>query len=142
MFDAALYRQLAARPGNLFCSPYSIAAALAMLEAGAGGATRTELQTVLGSPDPVDKYGALGRELKKRSQPTPVQLNHLKYMEGATPDIFGCHLSVANALWCQNGYPVNPDFVAALQPKLDAELDEVVFKGAPADPVAPLNSWV
>jgi len=53
MFDAALYRRLAATPGNLFCSPYSIASALALLEAGAGGATRTELQAVLGSPDPV-----------------------------------------------------------------------------------------
>ncbi len=141
MFDAELYRRLAAAPGNLFCSPYSIASALAMLEAGAGGATRTELQTVLGSPDPVEKYGALGRELSKRSQPTPVQLNHLKYMEGATPDIFGCHLSVANALWRQKGYPVHPDFVAALQSKLGAELGEVDFQGAPALAVKAINAW-
>jgi len=142
MFDTALYRQLACRSGNLFCSPYSIASALAMLGAGAGGATRKELETVLGDADPVEKYGALGRELAKRSQPTPLQLSHLRYMEGATPDVFGCHLIVANALWRQKGYAVNPDYVAALQSKLGAEIGEADFQGAPADAARAINAWV
>ena len=70
MFDIDLYRRLSAAPGNLFFSPYSIGAALALVHAGANGATKKELETALGQADPVGTYGALGRELASRSQPT------------------------------------------------------------------------
>ncbi len=40
MIDADLYRLLAATPGNVFFSPYSIAAALSMVHAGAAGKTK------------------------------------------------------------------------------------------------------
>jgi serpin B len=56
MLDANLYRLLAEKPGNLFFSPYSIAAALSMVHAGAAGKTRDEFSNLLGSAD----YGALG----------------------------------------------------------------------------------
>lgn len=136
--EVDLYRRLASAPGNLFFSPYGIAAALSMVRAGAAGKTKDELDRALGATD----YGALGRELAKRSQPTPVQLNHLKYMEGATPDIFGCHLTVANALWRQKGYPVKPEFVEKLKSGMGAEVGEADFKGAPADAARAVNAWV
>jgi len=136
--DVELYRRLASAPGNLFFSPYSIAAALSMVRAGAAGKTKDELDRALGATD----YGALGRELAKRSQPTPVQLNHLKYMPGASPDVFGCHLTVANALWRQKGYPVKPDFVERLKTGMGAEVGEVDFTGAPAEAARAVNAWV
>src|SRR5579862_5480502 len=141
MFATALYRQLALSPGNLFCSPYSIGSALAMLEAGAGGATRTELRAALGQADPVETYAGLARELARRSQPTPVQLSHLKYMEGATPDVFGCRLIVANSLWRQTGYAVEQNFVTTLRSKLGVDIGEVDFRGAPAEAARAINAW-
>ena len=42
--------------------------------------------------DELVDYGALGKELARRSELTPAQKNHLQYMEGALPDAFGCHL--------------------------------------------------
>ncbi|MBV8878606.1 MAG: hypothetical protein JO332_01460, partial [Planctomycetaceae bacterium] len=137
MLDADLYRKLAATPGNLFFSPYSIAAALAMVRAGAAGKTRAEFDQVLGGVD----YGALGKELARRSEPTPAQQNHLKYMEGAAPDVFGCHLTVANALWRQKGYPVKPEYVAALKSGMGAEIGEADFQGAKAAAVKAINDW-
>lgn len=137
MLDADLYRLLAAKPGNLFFSPYSIGAALAMVRAGSAGSTKSEFEKVLG---PVD-YGALGKELAGRSEPTLQQKNHLKYMEGATPDVFGCHLTVANALWRQKGYPVKPEYVAALKSGMGAEIGEADFQNAKAEAARAINAW-
>jgi len=137
MFDASLYRLLAEKPGNLFFSPYSIAAALSMVRAGAAGKTKEEFAKVLGSVD----YGALGKELARRSEPTPVQLNHLKYIEGVTPDIYACHLTVANALWRQKGYPMQPAYVEALRSGMGADIGEVDFRGARKAAVQAINDW-
>ena len=137
MFDASLYRLLAEKPGNLFFSPYSIAAALAMVRAGAAGKTRGEFDQVLGAVD----YGALGKELARRSELTPTQKNHLQYMPEATPEAFGCHLTVANALWRQKGYPVKPDYVDALKSGMGAEIGEADFQGAKAAAVRAINDW-
>lgn len=137
MLDADLYRKLAATPGNLFFSPYSIAAALAMVRAGAAGKTKGEFDQVLGAVD----YGALGRELAKRSELTPQQQNLLKYSPEMSASDFGCHLTVANALWRQKGYPVNPDYVAALKSGMGAEVGEADFQGAKPAAVKAINDW-
>jgi serpin B len=141
MFDAALYRLLARQPGNLFFSPYSIAAALAMVHAGAGGRTRKELEDTLGDADPVATYGRLGRELARRSEPSAREKNLLEGMEGVPPDTFGCHLSVASAMWRQKGYAVRPEFAETLGSRLGAELGEADFSGAPAEAVKAVNAW-
>ncbi len=48
---AGLYDALAAKPGNLVLSPYSVAAALAMAVNGAEGETAEEMQDVLSIAD-------------------------------------------------------------------------------------------
>jgi serpin B len=141
MFELDLYRRLAAQPGNLFFSPYSIGAALALVHAGAEGATRKELETALGQADPVATFGALARELASRSQPTPREKSHLEWMKDAPPDTFGCHLSTANAMWRQAGYPVRPEFVETLRTRLGAEVREADFQGARAAAVKAVNAW-
>jgi len=141
MFDIDLYRRLSAAPGNLFFSPYSIGAALALVHAGANGATKKELETALGQADPVGTYGALGRELASRSQPTAREKSHLEWLKDAPPDTFGCHLSVANAMWRQTGYAVKPEFLETLRSRLGADAREADFRGAPAEAVNAVNAW-
>jgi serpin B len=141
MFENELYRRLAVPPGNLFFSPYSIAAALALVHAGAEGATRKELETTLGQADPVEAFGALGRELASRSQPTLREKSHLEWIKDAPPDTFGCHLSVANAMWRQSGYAVHPAFVETLRSRLGADVREADFQRAPAEAVKAVNAW-
>lgn len=141
MFEFGLYKGLAATPGNLFFSPYSVAAALSLAHAGAAGATRKELETTLGQADPVETYGALGRELARRSEPTQREKNSLQWMKDAPADTFGCHLSVANAMWRQSGYPVEAAFVDTLKNRLGAEVREADFQRAPAEAVKAVNAW-
>jgi len=62
-------------------------------------------------------------------------------MPGATPDAFGCHLTVANALWRQKGYPVKPEYVDALKRGMQAEIGEADFQGAKAQAVQAINAW-
>src|SRR5262245_15192442 len=47
-FDVALYRELAREPGNQFVSPYSLAAAFALVYPGARGETAREIAGVIG----------------------------------------------------------------------------------------------
>ena len=47
-FGLSLYKHRSATPENLLFSPYSISIALAMLQVGAGGATRREIEAAIG----------------------------------------------------------------------------------------------
>jgi serpin B len=145
-FSVALFHELAkAAPGNLFFSPYSVSTALAMVQAGASGRTREEIETALGYPGAgdalIEQAGKRALELAGRSAPTASEKNRLSRAEGVTPDSFGCHLSCANAIWHQTGYPVEAAFVEALRRRLGAEVRDVDFAKAPAEAVKIVNDW-
>ena len=107
-FACDLYAQLRNSPGNLFFSPYSISTALAMTYAGARGNTESQMTKVLhfgkGQPELHAAFGALQRQL----QPTQGQS--------------GIELSVANALWGQQGHPFLPAFLQVGQVEYQASL--------------------
>lgn len=125
-----LYRELLTTPGNLFFSPFGIASALVMTQAGAAGTTRRQIEEVLhcaGAGDTlVEDVGALTRE----------------YRGLARVEHQALHLSVANALWVQTRYPVRPAYVASLSEGLGAEVRDVDFDGCPAEVVRTVNAWI
>jgi len=116
---------------------------MTMVQAGASGATRGEIETALGFPGAgdalIESAGKLSRELASRSEPTKYEKNLL---EDAPPDSFGCHLAPANAIWHQKGYPVQAAFVDSLRSRLGAEVQGVDFAGAMDDAVKTVNAWV
>jgi serpin B len=141
-FAAALYPLLLAEPGNAIFSPYSIAAALTIVQAGASGPAREEIEAALGQPGAGDRLiegsGELARELAARSEPTPFE-KHM--VEGNAPaDAFGC-LSWANAIWHQTGYPIRAEFVDALENTLGAELRDADFTGDLELARQKVNAW-
>src|SRR5438477_10183222 len=81
-FAIDLYRQLDTQPGNLFFSPLSVRAALAMTAAGAKGKTLDEMQNVLRLND----HQAIGQMLRELAR-EPEQ-NDAKLI-----------LRIANAVW-------------------------------------------
>ena len=91
-FAIDLYHQLDEQPGNLFFSPLSVRAALAMTSAGAKGQTLAEMQQVLGvrAANPHETMGALLRDLAAQSP------------KDERPKLV---LNIANALWAQQRYP-------------------------------------
>src|SRR3954463_7353917 len=97
-FATRLYEKLAGNQAgkNLFLSPFSIRVALALCAVGARGETRRVLADLIGAPESVEEQNRQYARLLKSLQGRPMQL------------------VTANALWGQQGYRFNPDFVRAV----------------------------
>ncbi len=125
-FAVALYGQLRNQNGNLFFSPESISTALAMAYAGARGDTASQMAKALHFTLPPEQlHPAMGALLS--------DLN-------ATHD--GYQLSLANALWAQQGYTFLDTFLALLKTDYGAGLNQVNFKGATEAARLTINRWV
>ncbi len=97
-FAIELYQQLRANTGNLFFSPYSISAALAMTYAGAGGDTESQMAQTL--------HFLLARE---QIHPAFASLEAKLGDIGRKGQV---QIRIANALWPQVGYQFLEEFLA------------------------------
>ncbi|MEO5730495.1 MAG: serpin family protein [Byssovorax sp.] len=133
-FAIDLYRQLAAEPGNLFLSPFSISESLAMIWAGARGATEEQMARALhldlSQSQTHPTFNAIHRALARHGQGP----------EGAPHE--GFHLSIANALWGQQGYLLAIPFLDTLAHDYGAGAHVVDFVGAPESARATINGWM
>ena len=127
-FACDLYAQLRNSPGNLFFSPYSVSTALAMTYAGARGNTETQMAHVLHfGTDQARLHSAFG-ELQRQFN----QANDQK----------GIELSLANALWAQQGHPYLPAFLNIGQGEYQASLNQADFKTGAEAARREINGWV
>ncbi len=122
-FGLQLYHELGARPGNLFFSPYSVAAAVSMVQAGAAGTTQAEIAKALHSP--ADPHGAM-RELAAS-------------LKEADKDV---KLNIANALWGQAGTQFGPDFLETAKRDYAGGFRTADFKKNAAKETDRINAWV
>lgn len=132
-FALALYEVLRAEEGNLFFSPYSISAALAMTYAGARGETEAQmaktLRFALPQADLHASFRALAAELAKRG-------------EGAkASDGKGFRLNIVNALWGQEGYSFLQSYLDLLSAYYGAGMERVDYS-QPDKARALINDWV
>src|SRR5262245_1378937 len=127
-FACELYQKLAAADGNLFFSPYSISAALAMTYGGARGNTAKEMAATLhfdGPQQPFhEAFGALTRKLQGEDKKRKFQLH------------------IANRLWGQKDFGFVPEFIASSREHYGAGLEEVDFIGATEQARQAINAWV
>jgi serine protease inhibitor len=141
-FSADLYRQLAnttsgSRPGNLVCSPYSVAVALAMARTGARGRTATEMDSVLhagsgGASGLGVGFDALTRAVDSRAG------THRNFL-GKKARI---DLHVANSLWGQSGERWKSDFLDDLARWYGAGLQTVDYERAADAARIAIDAWV
>jgi len=115
---------LAARPGNVFISPVSIAGAFGPVLAGARGETRAEMLRALALPDRPELHDGLGEFLRRLERETP-----------------GMTLSIANALWTQAGFAIRPAFLSTARRDYGATVESVDFREADAA-ARRINAWV
>ena len=120
-FALDLYASLqsqAGGSGNTVFSPVSISAALAMAYAGANGQTATQMADVLhfvGDADTVEQeFGTLLSDLNSAGQGGNYTL------------------SVADALWGQQGMQILTPFLQTMQADFSGDLKQVDFKDDPA----------
>jgi serpin B len=134
-FTTDLYGALAGAAAglNVVCAPHSVAAALAMTRAGAGGTTADEMDAVLHAPQP--RPGALDNGLN-----TVDQALAARYRDGdgiKTPK-----LATANALWTRLGLDLRPGFRDTLAGYYGAAPHPVDFRGATEATRQEINTWV
>jgi len=128
-FASALYAELAGgESGNLFVSPYSIRAALAMVASGAAGATEKQLVETLGLPADRAARAQAVRASRKR-------LDEARARSGVTLDI-------ANRVWSQKSFPLLPAFTSGLEDTFGAGMVEADFAAAPDKVRREINGWV
>jgi serpin B len=128
-FGAELFAHLATKPGNIACSPYSIALALAMTRNGARGTTATELDRVLHSTS-LERLNrgmnALERQLAAGSADRPVDVA----------------LAVASSLWGQRSEPWQAPFLADLARYYGAGMHTVDYKANAEGARHDINGWI
>jgi serpin B len=134
-FACDLFEAVRGREGNLFLSPYSISVALAMVRAGGGGETLSQMDAVLhlSREDAAQGHRDLARRLEPPLVPESGQ-------QEAQP-IPAYQLSIANALWGQEGLAFREPFLAALEDDYGAPLARVDF-GKPGEARDRINAWV
>jgi len=127
-FALDLYRSLKSTAPNVFISPYSISTCLAITYGGARGDTAKQMAQVLHfGKDPRKVHASFG-DLQR-------QLNEAGRQEGI-------QLSVANALWGQQGHAFLPPFLNVARGQYQANLNQADFKTGAEPARAEINRWV
>jgi serpin B len=126
-FAIELYGRAREADGNICLAPYSAWTALAMTAGGARGETAAEMARVLHLAAGDDRAHAeaakLMRDLKEKGQA-------------------GQELTIANALWAQQGFPFREEFLSLGKTHYNAGLSTLDFAGAREAACQAINSWV
>lgn len=127
-----LYRFLAGREqGNMFLSPYSIAAAMAMVTAGARGESAAQLHTVLHT-------ATLGENLHPAFNALDHALAASAPKDGAAP----FELATANSAWAQAGFAFERAYLETLARYYGAGVHLADFERKTEAARAAVNDWV
>ena len=125
-FALDLYRTLRTTPGNMVFAPESLSIALAMTYAGAAGATAAQMATTMHDSLPPER-------LHPAFDALDLALNAPATGAGAF------RLTVANAVWAQDGLRVLPSFLDLLAQDYGAGVRLADFSGATETARADIN---
>lgn len=128
-FGVALYREFAqTEKGNVVFSPFSLSSALALTATGARGQTEKEL------------WQALQLDLsRERVAAGYAAITDEFFWVTRGPDLI--KLTVANALWPQQGCVMKPEFLDVAHRQFDAEVTPLDY-AQPAAAAERINKWI
>ena len=125
-FAFELYGEYKNTDDNLFFSPHSISSALQMTYEGARGKTAEEMQSVFHFPE--DNAARIGSFAKLYEQINPQNASY--------------RLSTANALWAQNDYPFDQNYLKTVETYYHGKAANLDFAGNPENSRQTINQWV
>lgn len=131
-----LYDGIAAEPGNVVLSPYSVLVALGMTLTGAAGTTAEEMRTVLGAGDLGDRWHKGVNALTAHIDGLAGQQERA---DGSEAELL---LATANQLFGQRDVAWERDFVDHVAKEYGAPLRAVDFEGATEQARVLINDWV
>jgi len=126
-FACAMYGQLRQRPGNLFFSPFSIRTALGMTQVGARGETAAQMREALRTSSSDEALYVACAEIIQR----------LNTAGGGKYE-----MAVANALWGQDGAPLQPAFLDVIAQHYSGGMNLADFRHAAEAVRVTINQWV
>jgi len=127
-FATELFTKLEMPGKNVAFSPYSLVSALAVAQAGAKGATESQISGVCHFPaNRTEQLTSLG------------QVRRALVAVGTDP---GIELSSATGLWAQKEYGFDKDFLTDVREKLGGSVRFVDFNLSANAAVGQINSWV
>ena len=144
-FATDLYARLAGKDrDNLFLSPASIHAALAMTYLGARGETAEEMAQALHLQEMKTAATLAGYEalLKQLNDPPKVTDYIWKGRGRLKLEIPAYQLHMVNALWAQKSYPFGAEYMKSVQQHFGARLEMMDFKTRPEPSRKTINEWV
>jgi len=112
-FALATYAEVRQRPGNLFCSPFSVRAALVMTLAGARGETAAQMREAL-------RISSLDETVHAS---LAAIIRRLNLAGGGKYE-----MAVANSLWSQEGAPLQTGFLDLIAGHYAGDLNLVDFR--------------
>ena len=126
-FGFDLFSLLEGAEDNTFISPYSVSSALAMVQLGAEGQTKEEMNAILGVFEPEEDWhqgqGDLMQELQL----------------GENCDY---QFTAANKVFMKDGYPINEDYLDGLATVYQSDVAVLDFEADPEAARAEINGWV
>ena len=133
-FTGDLFGRLLQAPGNLVCSPYSVALTLAMTRNGARGQTAREMDHVLHSPS----LEQLDDGLSSLTQLVQSRAGSRRRADGSTASIV---LDVASSLWGQRDTVWQQSFLQSLSRGFGAGIHLVDYKADAERSRLLVNQW-
>ncbi|MGH9916975.1 MAG: serpin family protein, partial [Pyrinomonadaceae bacterium] len=126
-FAINLYQELGKKEdGNIFFSPYNVSTALTLVYAGARGQTAEQMRHVLHFPfEGTQLHSAFGELIKTANAKDSSYL-----------------LSVANALWGQQGFKFLPEYLTLLNDRYSAGFEQLDFSTHSEEARQTINSWI
>jgi serpin B len=115
------------KDGNLFFSPYSISAALAMTYSGAKGNTATEMSDVMHFNADQEKFHSSFKTLVD---------------ELATRNQNGVQLNIANSIWVDKSYTFLKGYLAGVKKYYGSSINQVDFVNKFEANRIKINKWV
>jgi serpin B len=136
-FALDLYGELrGGNDGNILVSPLSISLALAMPYTGAAGNTASQMAETLGFALDQADLGPAFRDL------VDDLVSRGTAEENEDDGVSARALDIANALWGEETYPFDRDFIDQLDDDFGAGLELVSFKDDPEAARNDINDWV
>lgn len=120
-----LYQQIAKPDSNVIFSPVSIALALALVESGAEGGTKNEIQSLIGSQGSSDSSNLYQ------------SLQHTLQINGENS-----RLSIANGLFYSESLRLKEDYVSKMRQCFETQVTQEPFAAQPEEARRRINQWV
>ena len=134
-FAFDLYQAVRSSDGSVVYSPYSISLAFAMAYGGARGETATQMANVL-------HYTLSGEQFHPAFNSLDLDLARRPDQAAGVDEKERFQLSIANALWGQDGWLFLPEYLDLLAVNYGAGMHLVDFENAPESARRQINDWV